>query len=256
MRRLGAGKALNQRVLFKDLICVYSGEENPTCGTFLYSTTTSETSTIIWCNNFNVSGIATACVSHDCGPVTATLSSTVEVTKTITASPGTDGSTNPTVTTSSNSESSASDTHGSSPGSVTDAISSRLDTKSPDYTSRSVASTTTQTASGPPVGLIVGGTLGGLAIAAVVVVALVWLLCVRRRDGRSGKGQPSEPVNEQRIVSGGVSQLEGNSLKPELSALSPATVPSFMSLPPVQQEQPSLGDGCMETRHELSAGKD
>lgn len=175
-------------------MCITSGEETPTCGTFLYSTTKSETSTIIRCHNFSGSGIVTACVSYDCGPVTAPLASRVEVTETITASPGTDGSTNPTLTTPSNSESSASDTHRSSPGTVTDAISSRLGTQSPDSTSRSVASATTQTASGPPVGLIVGDTLGGLAIAAVVAVALVWLLCVRRKDGRSGQGQPSEPV--------------------------------------------------------------
>lgn len=85
-------------------------------------------------------------------------------------------------------------------------------------------------------------------------MALVWLLYVRRKDGRSGKEQSSEPVNGERTVSGGTAEVEGVPLKPELSALSPATVPSMVSSPGYQQNQPSLGDNCLEARHELSAG--
>lgn len=180
---------------------------------------------------------------------------------TTTASTGTDGAASPTSprlppsVTSSHLERSTSDTQESSSSTMTDTKSSQLDTL-PESTSASASSATKQASSSSPLGLIIGGTLGGLAIAAAVAVALVWLLYVKRKDGRSGKGQSLEPGNGQRTVSAVVSQLEDNPLKPELSALSPAMAPSLMSSPTCQQESTSFRDSCLETRHELPAGKD
>lgn len=247
-----------------ELICVHSPKESP-CHTFLYSTTTSATYTILMCTDLSVSGIATACVHENCGPVTTTISSVVVITTsdptTTAASTRTDSATSPTTPTfpppiiSSTLESSASsDAQNSSLSTRTDTTSSQLDTLFPESTSTYSAGTKTQTSSSAPIGLIVGGTLGGLAIIAAVAVALVWLLYVRRKDGRSGRVQTSEHVNGERTVSGGTAEVEGVPLKPELSALSPATVPSMVSSPRYQQDQPSLGDNCLEARHELSAG--
>lgn len=246
------------------LICVRSVKGHP-CHTFLYSTTTSATSTILTCTNMSVSGIATACVHEDCGPITKTISSVVVITTsdpaTTAASIRTDSATSPTTPTfptpitSSTLESSAStNAQNSSSSSRTDTNSSQINSLFPESTSAYAADTKTQTSSSAPIGLIVGGTLGGLAIIAAVTVALVWLLYVRRKDGRSGRVQTSEHVNGERTVSGGTAEVEGVPLKPELSALSPATVPSMVSSPRYQQDQPSLGDNCLEARHELSAG--
>lgn len=245
------------------LICVRSVKGHP-CHTFLYSTTTSATSTILTCTNMSVSGIATACVHEDCGPITKTISSVVVITAsdpaTTAASTRTDSATSPTTPTfppsitSSTFESSASPNAQDSSSSIrTETTSSRQDTLFPESTSTYAAGTKTQASSSAPIGLIVGGTLGGLAIIAAFAVALMWLLYVRRKDGRSGKEQSSEPVNEERTVSGGTAEVEGVPLKPELSALSPATVPSMVSSPPYQQDQLSLGDNFLEARHELSA---
>lgn len=245
------------------LICVHSGKEYR-CHTFLYSTTTSATFTILMCTNMSVSGIATACVHEDCGPTTKTVSSVVVIgtsyPTTTAASTRTDSATSPTTPTfpppitSSTLESSASSgAQNSSSSTRTDTTSSQLDTLFPESTSAYPAGTKTQTSSSAPIGLIVGGTLGGLAIIAAVGVALVWLLYVKQKDGRSGKEQPSEPVNEERTVSGGTAEVEGVPLKPELSASSPATVPSMVSSPRYQQDQLSLGDNCLEARYELSA---
>lgn len=251
------------------LMCVNSPPTRP-CGTFLYSTTTSATSTILMCTDISVSGIATACVHESCSPVTTTISTTVVITTsdptTTTASTGTDSARSPitptipppifpTPITSSTLESSASsNAQNSSSSTRTDTTLSQLDTLFPESTSAYSADTKTQTSSSAPIGLIVGGTLGGLAIIAAVAVALVWLLYVRRKDGRSGRVQTSEHVNGERTVSGGTAEVEGVPLKPELSALSSATVPSMVSSPRYQQDQPSLGDNCLEARHELSAG--
>ncbi|KAL2279115.1 hypothetical protein FJTKL_13687 [Diaporthe vaccinii] len=244
-----------------------SDEDFPTCATFLYSTTASETFTMLTCwPNTTLSGPLTACVHDDCGPATITIPSTVVITTpdspTTATRTGPDSTTTPTSprlsppTTSSTLERGTSDTQKSSSSTMTDTESSPLDTQFPESTSTSAASTKTQASSGPPLGLIIGGTLGGLAIAAAVAVALVWLLYVKRKDGRSGKSQSLEPGNEQRAISAGVVQLEDSPLKPELSALSPAMAPSLMSSPTRQQEPTSLRDSCLETRHELPAGKD
>lgn len=248
---------------FMGLICVHSLKGH-SCHTFLYSTTTSATTTLLTCSDISVSGIATACVHEDCGPVTTTISSVVVITTsdptTTAASTGTDSVTSPTTPTSpppitsSTFESSASpNAQNSSSSTRTDTTSSQLDTLFPESTSTYAAGTKTQTSSSAPIGLIIGGTLGGLAIIAAVAVALVWLLYVSRKDGGSGKEQSSEPVNGERTVSGGTAEVEGVPLKPELSALSPATVPSMVSSPRYQQDQLSLGDNCLEARYELSA---
>lgn len=187
-----------------------------------------------------------------------TVISTVMITTlefiTIAGNTETDSATNPTtseVVASTRSNTFKSD----ATGTVTDASSSQLQSQSPDIGYSSVPSATTHTSSNPPLGVIIGGTLGGLAIAAAVAVALVWLLCVRRKDGRSGKGQAVAPANEHSTVSGGVSQLEGDPPKPELSAMSPAIAPSsLISSPPYQQEPTSQRDSCLESRHELSTG--
>lgn len=246
------------------LICVRSVKGYP-CHTFLYSTTTSATSTILTCTNMSVSGIATACVHEDCGPITKTVSSVVVIgtsyPTTTAASTMTESATSPTtptfpppITSSTLESSASSNAQNSSSSTRTDTTSFQLDTLFPESTSAYFAGTKTQTPSSAPIGLIVGGTLGGLAIIAAVAVALMWLLYVRRKDGRSGKEQSSEPVNGERTVSGGTAEVEGVPLKPELSALSPARVSSMVSSPRYQQDQPSLGDNCLEARHELSAG--
>lgn len=266
MTRLAAGRAEGQKsVIYGANPCVHSESDSP-CATFLYSTTTSETFTILTCFDISGSGIATACVHDDCGPATTIISSTVVITAsdtpTTTASTETYSATSPASprlpppVTSSTSGRSTSDTQESSSSTMKDTKSSQLDTHSQESMSAVASAATTQASTAPPLGLIIGGTLGGLAIAAAVAVALVWLLYVRRKDGRSGKGQSLEPGNEQRTVSAGVSQLEDNALKTELSALSPAMAPSLMSSPTCQQEPTSFRDSCLETRHELPAGKD
>lgn len=260
-----AGKVNGEKVVTMFLIIVHSDEYEPTCATFLYSTDTLETFTMLTClPNTTLSGPLTMCVHDDCATATTVISTVVIITSdftTITASTETDSAANPTTseteapTTSSTFVSSARDTGGSSSSTVSDASSSQLQTQSPDIGYPSVPSATTHTSSNPPLGVIIGGTLGGLAIAAAVAVALVWLFCVRGKDGRSGKGQTVEPANEQGTISGGVTQLEGDPPKPELSSMSPAIAHSSLtSSPPYQQEPTSQGDSCLESRHELSTG--
>jgi len=89
-----------------------------------------------------------------------------------------------------------------------------------------------------------------------VVVALVWISYAKRKDGRSSNAQTVELENEDRAGSGGASQLDGDPVKPELSGVSPAVVPSLMSSRSCQQEATSSRDKGLETRCELPTGVD
>lgn len=125
-----------------------------------------------------------------------------------------------------------------------------------DATAWITASTTGTTATAQPsssvaLGPIIGGSLGGLGIVAVVVVALVWLLYGKREGGRSHKSHPVDASDDHRHTGGNVPQSEGIHPKPNLSASSPAIVPNLISSPPCQQEPNSGRANDLIIRQEL-----
>lgn len=90
----------------------------------------------------------------------------------------------------------------------------------------------------------------------VVVVLLVWMSYARGKRGKPKESQTIEPENEHEAVRVGVAQLEGNSRKPELSAGSPAAVPSFVLPRSCQQESTSIRDEVLGIRYELPTEMD
>lgn len=122
--------------------------------------------------------------------------------------------------------------------------------------SYTVVASVPQQSSNLPLGPIIGSALGGLAMILVVVVVLVWMSYSRRKHSESRENQEIEPGNEHEAVRAGVAQLEGTSLKPELSAGSPAVVPSFVSPRSCEEEPTAFGDGSLGVRYELPTEMD
>lgn len=85
----------------------------------------------------------------------------------------------------------------------------------------------------------------------VVVVVLVWMSYSRRKHSESRESQEIEPENEHEAVRVGVAQLDGKSLKPELSASFPAVFPSFVTPTSCEEGPTSFGDRSLGTRYEL-----
>lgn len=122
--------------------------------------------------------------------------------------------------------------------------------------SYTVVAAVPQQSSNLPLGPIIGSVLGGLAMILVVVVILVWMLYSRRKHSEMRESQEIEPENEHEAARASVAQLEGTSLKPELSAGSPAVVTSFVSPRSCEEEPTSFGDRILGVRYELPTEMD
>lgn len=214
-----------------------SGSESPFCGTFHYSTTTSETFTLMDCFTMTFNGPSTLCADdYYCDrrtlptigtdpDFTSTIPMTTAVTTAATNTAGLTVTVNP--------QSSHATTESTAPR-----PSNGLESEP-------------QQPSTLPLGPIIGGVLGGLALISAVVLILVWMSYKRRKESRSIEVQPPEPDNEDRADHDGLEQLSGNPVKQELSGVSPAVVPS--SLSPVSREPDPTAwkNGELETKHEL-----
>lgn len=187
-----------------------------------------------------------------------TVTSVVEATKTITATE----TASPTASTvigdgsglSSVETLSATNTGDSRLSTSVDAQSSHVNTEIPLFPSSTGWNSSPQHPLNLPLGPIIGGTLGGLGMLLVGILALTWMSYQRKGDDGSSKAQPVELENANTADQDSSAQVEPNHVKPELSAASPAVLPSLTSQRFGQEELISSMEEVVGTRYELPTG--
>lgn len=165
------------------LILVHSSQAPITnCGTFLYSTTASETFTMFRCVDKSFPPgplILGMCAHDDCGPfTTTTLVSTIETTELDTA-PITTTKVSTVETTQSKTTTVQDSTTKVSTIQITNS-GTLTTTDFPDPTSPYIAGPTPEITPNTPVATIVGATLGGLFL--ILALYLGWYYCIKRKQ--------------------------------------------------------------------------